>query len=99
MTVKPNRVRIDPNDILKCPSCDWSNLHHVSVEVFEREEDAMTGVHVHVEGAHVLVDGDLTGNPSSRRTGLLIRFTCETCDTLSILQMIQHKGSTYMEWL
>ena len=100
MTVKPNRVRIDPYDILKCPSCDWSNLHHVSVEVFDRAvEDALEGVHVRVEGTRVVVSNDQTGNPSSRRDGLLIRFTCETCEATPILQMIQHKGSTYMEWM
>jgi hypothetical protein len=99
MTVKPNRVRIDPNDVLKCPSCDWSNLHHVSVEVFEREEDAMDGVHVQVRGKSVWVNDDLDGNPSPRRHGLLIHFACETCNALSLMQIMQHKGSTYMEWL
>jgi hypothetical protein len=99
MTVKPNRVRIDPNDMLKCPSCDWNNLHHVSVEIFEREEDASAGVHVQVEGKRVWVDADLTDNPSARRDGMLIRFTCETCNATPTLQMLQHKGSTYMEWL
>jgi hypothetical protein len=99
MTVKPNRVRIDRDDVLKCPSCDWSNLHHVSVEIFERREDAMVGVHVQVEGKAVRVDDALTGNPSPRRQGMLIRFTCETCTAKPILQVRQHKGSTYMEWL
>jgi hypothetical protein len=98
MTVKPNRVRIDPSDILKCPSCDWSNLHHVGIEIFEREEDAIVGVHVQVEDKAVRIDDDLTGNPSARRDGMLIRFTCETCDATPILQMSQHKGSKYVEW-
>jgi hypothetical protein len=99
MTVKPNRVRIDPNDILKCQECDLTNLHHESVEIFEREEDALSGVHVLVERTGVVVNDDMTGNPSDRRHGLLIRFTCETCDATPILKMIQHKGSTYMEWM
>ena len=99
MLIKPNRVRIDPYDVLKCPSCDWSNLHHVSVEVFERAEDALSGVHVLVDGAGVVVNNDITGNPSARRDGMYISFACETCEAKPVLKLLQHKGSTYMEWL
>jgi hypothetical protein len=101
MTIKPNRVRIDPYDAVKCPSCDLTNLHHVSVELFQRNaEDATEGIHVLLDRYGLFdVDDSMRGNPSPRRNGLYIRFICETCDAKPVLKMLQHKGSTYMEWL
>lgn len=46
--------------------------------------------------------GSPDDNPSPRRQGLLIEFSCETCGMgkqhRHILQIYQHKGQTYVEW-
>jgi hypothetical protein len=44
-----------------------------------------------------------SGNPSSRRQGLAIRFFCEGCggadsDDIIELTVAQHKGSTELAW-
>jgi hypothetical protein len=101
MTVKPNRVRIDPNDILKCQSCDSINLHHGRLEIFNRSaEDSRTGIHIIVEPMSVWdVDDRMANNPSPRRNGFFLSFTCEMCEAKPTLAVFQHKGSTYMEWM
>jgi hypothetical protein len=38
-------------------------------------------------------------NPSPRRNGLTIRFSCEQCDARPVLAIWQHKGATMLEWL
>lgn len=83
---------------LLCPSCGHSNLHHDKVEVFECGEDATYGLHVTVKDAQTTVDTDLKGNPSSRRHGLEITFWCESCDAKPVLRLLQHKGSTYVDF-
>ena len=84
------------NGKLYCPRCGGDWLHHDKVEVFEREEDAETGLHVVVDGA-VSLDTDLEGNPSSRRHGLKVHVWCETCPANSVLTISQHKGSTLID--
>lgn len=79
-----------------CPSCGLQYLHHERVEVFEREEDEVDGLHVTVKADSVSVDRLLTGNPSNRRNGIKIHFRCETCTATPILSISQHKGATYM---
>jgi hypothetical protein len=86
------------DDALVCPSCGEENLHHEKIEVFERVEDAAEGCHVVVEGRTLHSDPDITGNPSRRRNGLKIRFWCEHCPATPTLELLQHKGSTYMWW-
>ena len=73
-------------------------MHHDCVEVFERNEDAATGVHATIEDGKAIVETALDGNPSARRHGLSVRFWCEHCDTKPLLTLAQHKGSTYLAW-
>lgn len=80
---------------LTCPNCKNNNLHQERIEVFDREEDADTGIHTTVDKGKVLVDNDLTGNPSRRRQGLSIFFRCEHCDAMPKLSVYQHKGCTF----
>lgn len=82
-------------DDLYCPNCSKGYMHHDKVEVFECAEDS-DGLHVTVDAGTVSVDRDLTGNPSSRRHGLLVHFWCEGCEAKSVLSIEQHKGSTYL---
>jgi len=97
---------------LKCPRCEDVALHHHQVEVFNRErEDSERGTDVMVNGAEISINQSMYGNPSRRRNGIRIYFTCEFCDVGSdedgggipldpciALTIYQHKGSTYMHW-
>jgi hypothetical protein len=83
--------------ILLCPACGGNYLHHRRIEVFERTEDAPTGLHLVVEAEKVVLDADLTANPSSRRHGLIIYFCCETCNAHPAITLAQHKGMTEVE--
>lgn len=83
---------------LLCPACGDSYLHHDGVEVFECDEDATTGVHVSVSGGKAQVDNVLEGNPSARRHGLTVHFSCEGCDAKPVLSISQHKGNTLVNF-
>lgn len=96
------------NDPLICPNCNSINLHHESVEVFFRQkEDASTGLHLCCSKDGVTQDESMANNPSSRRDGILVTFSCEGCRILSVFSLTQHKGSSYIgleesidpEWL
>lgn len=93
---------IDMNDYgrLSCPCCkdEESNLHHGRIEVFNRQEDSETGNHTVIDGSKTIIDNDVSGNPSPRRDGISIVFWCEQCGEQSILDIIQHKGMSYMRW-
>jgi len=39
-----------------------------------------------------------SGNPSSRRDGLAIKFWCEGCPAVLELTVEQHKGQTFLAW-
>jgi len=82
---------------LRCPCCGSIYLRHEVVEVFERSEDAEIGWHVTVKEREVMADTNLSGNPSTRRHGLLVHFSCEGCEAISTLSLGQHKGITYIE--
>lgn len=75
-----------------------SNLHHSRIEVFERDEDEKTGVHVMVEDKEVTIDTNIKQNPSPRRNGISIIFWCEQYCETSVLDILQHKGMSYMRW-
>ena len=104
-------VKIDDYTLI-CPSCGGNNLHHHTVEIFNRTEDAATGVHIKAEVAEwnhdndlkdtAMMDTNMEENPSKRRQGISIGFLCETCDgddgVDMVLDIVQHKGSTYMFW-
>lgn len=106
---RSEKVTTDSDHTLICPNCKDIYLHHESVEVFDRVEDASTGVHTTVEICETpmdlsstlskpVVDTNLDGNPSLRRSGIKIRFWCECCNAISVLTIAQHKGITYHKW-
>ena len=85
---------------LICPLCDGNYLHHNLIEVFERREDAEKGMHTIASHDHIDVKYDsLTGNPSARRNGVIVKFYCEGCGGTPILAISQHKGQTFIGWL
>lgn len=83
---------------LLCSSCGSNNLHHDKVEVFERGEDALQGLHVVIQDGKTVVDNELKNNPSSRRHGLKITFWCEGCKETSVLSVSQHKGVSLVDF-
>jgi uncharacterized Zn finger protein (UPF0148 family) len=93
---------------LLCPRCGGTNLHHEMVSVYSRREDAeeVQATTVFATGM-VMVEHQLSkdgANPSSRRDGLVISFSCEHCSILGReeemfeLTVVQHKGTTYLAW-
>lgn len=91
-------TEMDPPELL-CPSCGFNYLHHFRVDVFERNEDANQGLHVTVDNLTLKTTTDLTGNPSSRRDGVVVDFWCEGCHEISRLSIAQHKGVTEFKFL
>lgn len=90
------RVHIDDH-MLKC-KCGSINLHQRTIGIYNCHEDQSTGTHVEVDWDKVTVDKSMVGNPSPRRHGISISFECEQCGDEPILNIYQHKGTTYMEW-
>jgi hypothetical protein len=103
------------DDELLCPKCGSNNLHHRNTTIFERsEDDKLTTVIAqseHEVQATKFPSAD-TCNPSSRRNGILIEFECEHCHydygdgispdgetELFRLAILQHKGTTFVEWM
>ena len=82
---------------LLCPRCEFNYLHHYQVDVFERNEDAITGLHVQVADSRAATDTLLRGNPSSRRDGLTVGLWCEGCHAKLLLTIAQHKGVTLID--
>ncbi len=107
------RVTVGENyglgETLLCPCCGGTYLHHDTVFVFNRREDAEMVNKTTVEGTRVVtevVEDRTSGNPSGRRTGLSVDFWCELCGvdkdgepTKNMrLHILQHKGNTFMQW-
>lgn len=105
-------IAIDDNTWLICPNCGSNYLHHASITVYNRAEDAPATRVTHLGTAmdgfasdttddtftSATVKSDDCDNPSSRRHGLQIRFSCENCDVTPTLNLYQHKGFTGLEW-
>lgn len=86
---------------LCCPHCGENYLHHDKIAVFSRNEDDEHTLRTVVGGNQTstsVVHSSHSGNPSSRRDGLIIGFWCEICGGLSDLLIAQHKGCTEMFW-
>jgi hypothetical protein len=97
---------IDRGSVLefRCPRCGGEYLHHTGAVFFERGEDAETLVKIEVDGANTstsVAPSAGSGNPSSRRHGMYVRFACEQCTTpgdILQLNIAQHKGATEVSW-
>jgi hypothetical protein len=82
---------------LICPKCGFDHTHLESVEYFGRHEDDEIGTHATMNINGCKVDDCLDGNPSDRRDGLILHFTCEDGCEFDIL-IFQHKGGTYFHF-
>lgn len=76
-----------------CPVCGYSYQHHAEVFVFERENGEDGPTMVLATGRHV--EAITAGNPSPRRNAVRIFFEGE-CGHLWHLDLIQHKGETFV---
>jgi hypothetical protein len=86
-------------NLITCPSCKDSYTRNMGVECISRySEDAKLGTRVTIRGHRVFFENDAErGNPSERRDGVVLRFSCESgCDDF-ILTFAQHKGITYVD--
>jgi hypothetical protein len=93
-------LRTDQDGALLCGGCGEFCTHFRSLHVFMRGEDHDHGLRLDVDMARSQVStstrmGD--GNPSSRRDGLALTFTCEFCKHITEVTFAQHKGTTFIE--
>lgn len=92
------------NELL-CPRCKSEYLHHIAVSLYTRKrEDIEThAIHITLLGGDVgktqtTFEKDSQLNPSSRRGGVVIDFSCEECGLICGLTFAQHKGCTFVQW-
>lgn len=97
-------IKID-DGVLSCPHCKSDYLHHTMVEIYNRREDkdwdrisVSTCDEMSGDNKYELSIDQKGINPSLRRSGIRIIFSCEQCEHLSKLVVYQHKGQTFMEW-
>ena len=100
----------EPDAILmQCPHCLYEYTHTSRVEVYNRQvEDGYCWRHA-VMGSKVKSSVDSRDNPSPRRNGIRIYFTCESCHSDAMipypfdappefeLLIYQHKGQTFLK--
>jgi DNA-directed RNA polymerase subunit M/transcription elongation factor TFIIS len=93
------------SDALVCPRCGYNYMHHENIIVYNRSEDEKETTVTTIEGMDVVtkkVPSAEANNPSTRRHGLTITFTCEGCEEKYKdefeLHLAQHKGNTYIGW-
>jgi len=101
--VKRSSIALN-NNVLQCPNCGSEYLHQEQIRVYTRElEDKPTSVLAICAQSGVTeklyINGDIPplGNPSRRRDGIRIFFSCEGCDASVHLTIAQHKGNTNIE--
>ena len=88
----------DTEHVLCCPTCRGTYLHHMDVTVYVRpvEDGPDHRIHVYPDGTHAKWDGGR--NPSDRRGGVGVYFSCEECGAFLQLTLAQHKGETFVRW-
>jgi hypothetical protein len=95
-------VGIQDCNHLVCPNCGSDYLRHRAVRIYNRAEDERNCRKTFVSSDYSqssVVNG--IKNPSNRRDGLTIDFTCEGCsgeEVVAQLCVSQHKGRTEMFW-
>jgi hypothetical protein len=83
---------------LTCTHCIHDCTHHGPTHVWlrPRGEDGPSRKVTTLDNG-VAIEEDAQGNPSGRRDAVEIVYSCEECGGLSALQVIQHKGATYLQ--
>lgn len=71
------------------------------------EEESKSKSSPRTRVTHVMADNTITtarvppeatNNPSRDRNGLLLSFSCESCDETPVMAIFQHKGTTFIGW-
>lgn len=100
-------AHVDSEGYLRCHHCGEHYLHQGNTTIFSRVEDA-DWTRVMQQNGDEMVTTDFPSidvlNPSSRRHGMIIEFSCEYChgdESLDSLRLAiyQHKGVTFIEWV
>lgn len=89
----------EDGDVLLCGNCNGMYLHMGYVDTYIRTtEDSETGNHTKVIGSKTERDDEMYGNPSERRDGVTLSFTCEDCNAVNFLSLAQNRGHTMIGW-
>lgn len=70
---------------------------HVEVMCVEEFDPITRKVDYDVTTTEVRVSSDMNGNPSGRRNAVRIRLWCEGCRKRFHLNIVQHKGMTFLD--
>ncbi|MBN1578221.1 MAG: hypothetical protein JW913_16795 [Chitinispirillaceae bacterium] len=90
-----NGCQYDYEHLLTCQHCGYNYTHHEEVACYARE-DCSVGVRTRVRSKLVVQDTDISDNPSPRRNGVSISYSCEGCGKTSRINIYQHKGQTFV---
>ena len=93
---RSGRIDRPQADILECVGCGAGWVHQFKIEAFFRDEDSDTGVRVDAAADGASFDENMDGCPSARRSGLSIWFWCEQCEAVTRMDVVQHKGETFV---
>lgn len=91
-------INLTTKPALECAHCGNDYTHLEGFAWYRREEDdgvcsvAMSGK----TGIPATIVMDNKYNPSPRRDGMHIIYSCESCGELSSLAIAQHKGQTHV---
>jgi hypothetical protein len=92
---------------LVCPRCaDPYGMHHEKIDIGSRPVEDGPGRRFIVHPNASLETRDVSENTTSagmgyhgRRDELIVEFSCESCGPVGRMLIMQHKGSTFIEWL
>jgi hypothetical protein len=76
---------------LACPSCHKECLHQYIVATLRLTEVSTRDT--------IVTEAVRDENDHGRRHGCFIHFWCESCARNPVLRIMQHKGSTFLEWM
>lgn len=98
-----SRADLTGEHSITCAKCGSVCSHFERVDVHNRDkEDSPAGLHVQIglsrTESGVVLDRRMDGNPSDRRDGISIMFSCENCPAINLLEFMQHKGETIMRY-
>lgn len=99
MTSKEFTPILDNNNVLLCPNCECYNLHQFQVLSAFRDSEDKDGTIVKINRKVIIKERVLSKNIPFRRDMAVVYFDCENCDTISSLNIVQHKGCTYLNLL
>lgn len=94
-------IQIGTNNeqVLCCPKCGGEFLRHFRTVVCEpSREDSDEGTEAVINSVGLTCAHRITKNPSPRRNGIRIFFSCENCGATPQLLLAQDKGNSLLWW-